>query len=83
MRRTQISLTDDDRRLLDAVSERTGLSLAALIRAAVHATYADDRPAQGDLDALRKAFGSWQPRDREATEWVGSMRSGRRLAAGR
>ena len=39
MQRTQVSLSDDDRQILDAVGRRTGLSMSALIRAAIHTTY--------------------------------------------
>jgi hypothetical protein len=49
--RTQIYLTDDQRRRLDARGRRTGAPMARLIREAVDAYLADDRPdAQAALD---------------------------------
>jgi predicted DNA-binding protein len=49
--RTQIYLTDDQRRKLDARGRRTGAPLARMIREAVDAYLVDDRPdAQAALD---------------------------------
>lgn len=42
--RTQIYLTDDQRRRLDARGKRSGQPLARMIREAVDAYLADDRP---------------------------------------
>lgn len=42
--RTQVYLTDAQRRRLDARSRRTGASMARLIREAVDAYLPDDRP---------------------------------------
>jgi hypothetical protein len=54
--RTQIYLTDDQRRRLDARGRRTGAPMARLIREAVDAYLADDRP---DTDAaLDESFGA-------------------------
>jgi len=54
--RTQIYLTDDLRRRLDARSRRTGAPMARLIREAVEAYLADDSP---DVDAaLDETFGA-------------------------
>lgn len=83
MLRTQISLTDEERAALDAVSARTGRSISALIRDAVDATYGV-RSADADIDAMRQAFGSWKGRcdgdgDQDGEAWVERMRSGRRL----
>jgi predicted DNA-binding protein len=49
--RTQIYLTDDQRRRLDARGRRSGAPLARMIREAVDAYLADDRPdVQAALD---------------------------------
>jgi hypothetical protein len=54
--RTQIYLTDEQRRRLDARGRRTGAPLARMIREAVDAYLADDQP-NPDV-ALDEAFGS-------------------------
>jgi len=54
--RTQIYLTEDQRRRLDARGRRTSAPLARLIREAVDAYLVDDRP---DTDAaLDESFGA-------------------------
>lgn len=54
--RTQIYLTDDQRRRLDARTRRTGAPMARMIREAVDAYLADDRP---DVEAaLSETFGA-------------------------
>ena len=54
--RTQIYLTDDQRRRLDVRGRRTGAPLARMIREAVDVYLADDRP---DPDAaLDETFGT-------------------------
>jgi hypothetical protein len=54
--RTQIYLTDEQRKRLDARGRRTGAPLARMIREAVDAYIADDRPdAESALD---ETFGS-------------------------
>ena len=77
MQRTQISLTADERRALDAEAARTGRSISALIRVAVDAQYGSARSADDDLAAMRRAFGAWKGADGKA--WVDKLRSGSRL----
>lgn len=79
MMRTQISLTSEARRALDAAAARTGKSLSALIRDAVETVYGAERSTDSDLAAMRRAFGSWQDHDVDGANWVEQMRSGARL----
>lgn len=79
MLRTQISLTVEERRLLDEEAARTGRSISALIRDAVSATYGPGRDAEADLRAIDSAFGAWGERDIDGEEYVERLRSGSRL----
>jgi hypothetical protein len=79
MQRTQISLTLDERRALDAEAARTGRSVSALIRAAVETVYGTERSTDDDLAVMRRSFGSWTERESDGTAWVDQLRSGARL----
>lgn len=85
MLRTQISLTVEDRRLLDDEAARTGRSISALIRDAVTKVYGSERDADADLRAIDAALGAWEERAIDGEAFVEELRSGGRLdqAAGR
>lgn len=72
--RTLISLTAEQRRVLDAVAARTGRSISALIRDAVSTVYGEERSGDDDLAAMRRAFGSWKGRDLDGASWVERLR---------
>jgi hypothetical protein len=79
MQRTQISLTSEGRRALDAAAARTGRSISSLIREAVEIVYGTERSTDDDLAAMRRAFGSWTDRDLDGAAWVERLRAGSRL----
>lgn len=79
MVRTQISLTVEERRLLDVEAARTGRSISALIRDAVVRTYGSERDADADLRGIESALGAWSDRGIDGEAYVERMRSGSRL----
>lgn len=79
MLRTQISLTVEERRVLDIEAARTGRSISALIRDAVSSTYGSDRDADADLRAIDAALGAWSDRGIDGEAYVERVRSGNRL----
>ena len=80
MLRTQISLSEEQKRLLDTKSAETGLSLSELVRRAVERCYGGDRDADQDLRRLRAGHGAWTHQRETGEEYVEGIRSGRRLA---
>lgn len=60
--RTQVTLTDAQYERLRAESERTGLSMAELVRRAIDAAYVDD-DVERRLADLRASAGVWADRD--------------------
>lgn len=78
LKRTQISLSDDDRRMLDAVATRTGLSMSSLIRQAIHSTYGHVDDEDATRRALAATFGAVTS-DISGEQLVDGIRSGRRL----
>ncbi len=79
MQRTQISLTLEERKVLDAESARSGKSLSALIRDAVERVYGSSRSSADDLDIMRQTFGVWSDRSEDGATMVEGLRSGSRL----
>jgi hypothetical protein len=79
MQRTQISLTEETRRLLDAEASRTGKSMAALIREAVEARYGHNLSRTERLRLLNQGFGAWKDHDEDGAAYVERVRGGRRL----
>jgi hypothetical protein len=79
--RTQITLTDDQYDRLRTESERTGISLAELVRRAVDRSYGTTKHATL-IQALDDSFGSWTNRDFDGADYVDGLRRGmaRRLA---
>lgn len=62
MERTQIYLTEKERKILKAMADRQGRSQSALIREAVD-RYIDRDQERSRLEYLREARGIWADRD--------------------
>lgn len=76
MVRTQISLTDEDVKLLESAERETGASRAELIRRAVREQYGTGRSLAERKRRARRAFGAWKDRDFTGDDYVRALRSG-------
>ncbi|MBS1906154.1 MAG: CopG family transcriptional regulator [Actinobacteria bacterium] len=77
--RTQISLSDDDRRVLDAAARRTGRSMSALIRDAIHTAYGEVGEPERIRTLIDMSFGVVEI-EVSGEKLVDSLRSGQRLS---
>ena len=82
MHRTQITLTDAQYARLRDESQRTGQSLAELIRRALDEHYAPLSDAER-LRLLDSAFGAWVERDETGAQYVERVRTGTRRRVSR
>lgn len=84
MLRTQILLSEEQRRLLDVASVRTGKSMAELVRDAIDATYLSEQGTLADVAAIERAAGGWSKRPVhdvvDGATYADRLRSGRRLS---
>ena len=76
MTRTQIYLGDDERKLLERVSNATGASASELIRRAIRSTYRLELTTEEKLRLLESSAGSWKDRDFTGAEYVDAIRGG-------
>ena len=80
MLRTQISISEEQKHLLDTKSAETGLSLSELVRRAIERCYAGNRDTDQDVRRLRAGHGAWTDQHETGEKYVEGLRSGRRLA---
>lgn len=80
MLRTQISITEDERAMLDRASASTGRSMSSLIREAIREKWSNGPASAEQLAAIDAAFGAWKRDDDfDGAAYVEGLRSGRRL----
>lgn len=73
MKRTQISLGDDELELLDRVAATTGASRSELVRRAVQRTYGERTKAEL-LRALEASAGTFRGRRMTGADYVDALR---------
>ncbi len=73
MVRTQIYLTEEQKRVLEKISARAGKTAAALIREAIDA-YLRERGDDGNAEALEASFGLWTDRRLTGDSYARSLR---------
>jgi Ribbon-helix-helix protein, copG family len=76
MVRTQISLTDEDVRVLELAARATGASKAELIRRAIREQYGRDESLAQRKARARRGFGAWKDRSFTGEQYVRAIRSG-------
>jgi Arc/MetJ-type ribon-helix-helix transcriptional regulator len=76
MTRTQIYLDEQERRLLEQESEKTGASQSELIRRAIRSTYHLELTREEKLQALQRSAGIWKDRQFTGAEYVDAIRGG-------
>jgi ribbon-helix-helix CopG family protein len=82
MKRTQIYLSDEQGRLLAALSRTSGQTISELIRAAIDRSYAGNRGLNREtrLRLARAAAGAWRDFPESGAEYVDRIRGRRRLS---
>ncbi|MEX2229693.1 MAG: ribbon-helix-helix protein, CopG family [Dehalococcoidia bacterium] len=80
--RTQITLTEAQYERLRGESQRSGRSIAAIVRRAIDEQLGGGRDTGATLADLDASFGTWADRDENGAAYVDRMRRGlaRRLA---
>lgn len=76
MTRTQIYIGEEERKLLEQQSAKTGASQSELIRRAIRSTYRLELTKEEKLEALEGVFGIWADRDFTGAEYVDAIRGG-------
>lgn len=72
--RLQITLTDDQYRRLREESDRTGASLAELMRSAVNDVYPPVASLEERIEGFKAGFGIWADRDDDFDALIRQLR---------